>query len=109
MLASFQQILAIERTIHCVFPGFAATRGANLAVQAGAETARFARFAESALHSSYRIIRAMPRTDIYLKVVVEHERDEKPEKLAEEICRRIEKLYGVRYAEVSNVTARAEE
>ena len=51
----------------------------------------------------------MPRTDIYLKVVIEHERDEKPEKLADELCRRLEKLYGVRYAEVSNVLPRVEE
>lgn len=50
----------------------------------------------------------MPRSDLYLKIVLEHERDEKPEKLAEEICRKIEKLYGVRYAEVSNVTRREE-
>jgi len=50
----------------------------------------------------------MPRSDIYLKIVLEHERDETPERLAEEICRKIEKLYGVRYAEVSNVTRREE-
>jgi hypothetical protein len=108
MPAGFEQILAIERTVDRVLAGFAATRSANGMVHAWTMAARLARLAESALHSSYRIIRAMPRTDIYLKIVVEHERDEKPEKLAEEICRRIEKLYGVRYAEVSNVTRREE-
>ena len=45
----------------------------------------------------------MPRTDIFLKIVLEHDKDERPEKLAEEICRRIEKLYGVRSTEVSSV------
>ena len=50
----------------------------------------------------------MPRIDVYLKIVLEHEREEKPEKLAEEICRRIEKLYGVRYAEVSNIASRSD-
>lgn len=47
----------------------------------------------------------MPRTDIFLKVVVEHEHDEHPEKLAEELRIRLARLtqYGVRYAEVSSV------
>jgi hypothetical protein len=45
----------------------------------------------------------MVRTDIFLKVVVEHEDDERPDKLADEIVRRLEKLYGVRYAEVSSM------
>ncbi|MBL8209344.1 MAG: hypothetical protein JNK87_01455 [Bryobacterales bacterium] len=45
----------------------------------------------------------MPRTDIFLKVVVEHEDDERPEKLAEELRLRIERQYGVRYAEVSSI------
>lgn len=45
----------------------------------------------------------MPRTDIFLKIVVEHEDDERPEKLAQEICRRIEKLYGVRSTDISSM------
>lgn len=45
----------------------------------------------------------MARTDIFLKIVVEHEDDERPDRLAEEICRRIERLYGVREAEVSSL------
>jgi hypothetical protein len=44
----------------------------------------------------------MLRTDIFLKVVVDHADNDRPERLAAEICRRIEKLYGVRLAEVSN-------
>lgn len=48
----------------------------------------------------------MARSDIYIKIVVEHDKQDPPEKLADEICRRIEKLYGVRTAEVSNVVPR---
>lgn len=45
----------------------------------------------------------MLRSDIFLKIVVEHGNSDRPERLAEEICRRIEKLYGVRSTEISNV------
>jgi hypothetical protein len=48
----------------------------------------------------------MPRTDVYLKVEVEVEEDESPERVAAEICRMIRKVYGVRNAEVSNIVAR---
>ncbi|MCZ2146183.1 MAG: hypothetical protein LC126_00220 [Bryobacterales bacterium] len=51
----------------------------------------------------------MARTDIFLKVVVEHEEEESPSRLAEEICRRLEKLYGVRYAEVSSMVRQGAE
>jgi hypothetical protein len=45
------------------------------------------------------------RTSLFFKVVVEHDREEKPERLAEEIRQRLMKLYGVRQAELSNVAA----
>jgi hypothetical protein len=48
----------------------------------------------------------MPRTDVYLKVEVDVEEDESPERIAAEICRTIRKVYGVRNAEVSNILAR---
>ena len=44
----------------------------------------------------------MARIDIYLKVTREITTEEKPEKLAGEICRQILKLYGVRSAELVN-------
>jgi len=50
----------------------------------------------------------MARTDLYLKVELEHGDDEKPEKLATDICRQLRKMYGVRSAEVSNMVARQE-
>jgi hypothetical protein len=51
----------------------------------------------------------MARTLVYLKVELEHGEDEKIQRVAEEICRRIQKIYGVRSAEVSNVVSRSEE
>jgi hypothetical protein len=48
----------------------------------------------------------MPRTDVYIKVTVDHDEDESPERLGREICRQIEKVYGVRTAEVSNFVTR---
>ncbi len=44
----------------------------------------------------------MPRTDLHIKVVVDHDEEERLEKLASEICRAIERVYGVRSATVSN-------
>jgi len=44
----------------------------------------------------------MPRTDLHFKVVVDHDEEESVEKLAAEICRAIERVYGVRIATLSN-------
>lgn len=51
----------------------------------------------------------MPRTDIFLKVVVDHDKEDSPEKLAREICRNVEKVYGVRSAEMTNYVTRRED
>ncbi len=48
----------------------------------------------------------MKRVDIYVKVEVEMEEDEQPDKVAEEICRQVEKMYIVRNAEPSHIVAR---
>jgi hypothetical protein len=48
----------------------------------------------------------MQRVDLYIKVVVDVEEDETPEKVAREICRQIEKIYVVRTAELSSAVAR---
>jgi hypothetical protein len=50
----------------------------------------------------------MPRSDLFLKVEIEHDEDERPERLAEEICRVIQRIYGVRAAELSNFVTHAE-
>jgi hypothetical protein len=46
----------------------------------------------------------MHRTNLFFKVVVEHDDEEQPERLGREICRQIMKVYGVRLAEVASVT-----
>ncbi len=48
----------------------------------------------------------MKRVDLYIKVQVEVEDEEKPERVAVEICRQIEKMYVVRSAELSNTIVR---
>ena len=48
---------------------------------------------------------AMKRMDLYIKVEVELDETEKPDKLAAEICRVIQKLYAVRSAELSSAVA----
>lgn len=53
-------------------------------------------------------MRGMPRTDIYLKVTVEHDRDENPETLASELIRQLKKLYVVRQAELNNYVSRSD-
>ena len=46
----------------------------------------------------------MNRTNLFFKVVVEHDADEKPERMGVEICRQILKVYGVRSAELASCT-----
>jgi phosphoribosylformylglycinamidine (FGAM) synthase PurS component len=43
------------------------------------------------------------RSNVYIKVVVEHTKEEKAEDLGQELCRQILKNYAVRTAEVSSV------
>ena len=42
------------------------------------------------------------RTNLFIKVVVEHDPKKKPEKLGAELCRVLEKNYVVRRAELSS-------
>lgn len=55
------------------------------------------------------MINVMARTDMYIKVVVDHEKEDSPQMLAAEICRQIEKVYGVRTAELTNYVTRSAE
>lgn len=48
----------------------------------------------------------MQRVDLYIKVEVVLDEEEKPERVAGEICRQVEKIYVVRSAELSNMVAR---
>lgn len=45
------------------------------------------------------------RSDLFIKVQIEHDPAEPPERLAAEICRRIQKIYGVRSAELSSAVS----
>ncbi len=47
--------------------------------------------------------RRMRRVDLHIKVELEVDEDEKPERLAAEICRLIRRVYGVRSADVSSI------
>jgi hypothetical protein len=42
------------------------------------------------------------RTNLFFKVEIEHDADETPERIAEEIRQRLIRFYGVRDAELSN-------
>ena len=48
----------------------------------------------------------MQRVDLYLKVTVDLDETEEPERVAGEICRQLEKMQVVRSAEVSNTSKR---
>ena len=48
----------------------------------------------------------MKRVDLYIKVEVNLDEEEKVDRVASEICRQIEKIYVVRKAELSNAVTR---
>jgi hypothetical protein len=47
----------------------------------------------------------MQRIQLYLKVVIEADDDERPEKLAGEVQRMLKRLHGVREVELTNSTS----
>ena len=105
--ASFLEMLAIERTVDGIFALRAAAGGADFAAHTGAVTARSLLLADLAGIIHQRIVpsyhRSMPRTDVYIKVELDVDERERPERVASEICRQIRKVYGVRSAEVSSM------
>ena len=46
----------------------------------------------------------MSRSNLFFKVEVEHDPDEVPQKIGDEIRRQLMRLYGVREVELSNFT-----
>jgi hypothetical protein len=48
------------------------------------------------------------RTNLFFKVEIDHDADEQPERIAEEIRQRLIRFYGVRDVELSNMS-KAEE
>ena len=51
-------------------------------------------------------VKRMARYDLYLKVELDLDDKEKPDRLEAEICRAIQKIYGVRRAETSSLVER---
>jgi hypothetical protein len=56
-----------------------------------------------ALHRDYRIIRLMQAIDLYIKVEADLDNSEDPKRFAEELCRVLARVYGVRRAELSSL------
>lgn len=54
-------------------------------------------------------LETMPRTDLFIKVEIEHGKDETPDRVAFEVCRAAMKIYGVRSAELSSTVTHPEE
>lgn len=50
----------------------------------------------------------MAVTNLFIKVEIEHDQEDTPQRLGREICRQILKIYGVRTAELSSFTAAEE-
>jgi hypothetical protein len=50
----------------------------------------------------------MSRTNLFFKVELEHDADENPQRIGNEIVRHVKKLYGVRDVELSAVTTEEE-
>jgi hypothetical protein len=46
----------------------------------------------------------MNRTNLFVKVVIEHDKEDQPERLGREICKQVLKVYGVRSAELASFT-----
>jgi hypothetical protein len=51
----------------------------------------------------------MPRTDIYIKVEVDHDKEETADAIGSELVRQLKKLYVVRRAEVTNHVRKSED
>jgi hypothetical protein len=46
----------------------------------------------------------MHRTNLFFKVVIEHDDEDQPERLGREICRQLMKVYGMRSADLASFT-----
>ena len=58
------------------------------------------------LMPSFSLVTAMPKVDLYLKIELDLAADEKPDKVAQEICKQARKVYSVRSADVSSIVPR---
>ena len=108
VFARFLKVLAIQRAAHRDLALATAADGADLAVHARAGAPGTPGLADCANHSlSIRVGRRkerMSRTYLFFKVEIDIEPNEQPQRIGDEICRRLLKLYGVRHAELSSYT-----
>jgi len=101
------KMLAIERAVDSILALRATAHRADVAADTGTVPSRalfltdFAKGVHQRIPLSYH--RDMRRTDLYIKVELDLDEHEKPERVASDICRLIRKVYGVRSAEVSNM------
>jgi hypothetical protein len=105
------QVLALLRTADRYLAFRAAADGTNIAADARTEALWSANPADRASHSSSierGVPQTMSRTNLFIKVEVEHDGEEDPQRLGEEICRQIGKVYGVLSAELSSFTTSEE-
>src|SRR5262249_28008388 len=91
MAAGFLQMLAIERAVDRIFAFSAAADGTDFTAHTGTTASRAPFVADLAGNAHQRISlsyhRSMPRTDVYIKVELDVDEREKPERVASEICR----------------------
>jgi hypothetical protein len=109
MVPRGDQVFARTRTIDGVFALLAAALRTDSAADTGTIAARASLVANFAgeghrLFSSYHW--AMARTYIYIKVEIDLDDKEKPDRIANEICQKVSKVYGVRAAEISSMVER---
>lgn len=106
VLVGVLQISAFERAVNGLLALGAAADRTDLAVDSGTMAARLAAVAENAIHvPQYRRRgRKSMRTNLFIKVIVEHDEKETPERLGAELCRQLERNYIVREAELANFT-----
>jgi hypothetical protein len=98
------QVHAIGRAIQSLFAFCRAADGADFAVNRRAGAALPSEVADDARHvlSIGSEPKESMRTSLFIKVIVEHDEDESPQKLGEELCRLLQRSYVVRDAEVSS-------
>jgi hypothetical protein len=108
--ASLTEIIAGGWAIDRALAPGPAAKGANISANARAIASRTLLFADFAggihrrMPPSYHWV--MPRSDLYIKVELDIDEKENPDRVAAEICRLIRKVYGVRQAEVSSIVER---
>jgi hypothetical protein len=110
--AGLSQVDTFPRAIDGNLAAFGATDRADLAFDAGTMALRASLVTNLAWNGHRQVSTSsyyheeMRRIDVYLKVELDLDPKESPERVAAEICRMINRVYGVRKAEVSSIMPR---